>query len=55
MIYNITNIFLGEVEDVNSKKKSLSAQIIDVNALHIKYSVKRTIMQIHYHSTQEKI
>ena len=50
-----TNIFLGEVDDVNSQKKSLSAQIIDINTLHIKYSVKRTIMQIYYHSTLENI
>lgn len=29
---------------MNSKKKSLSAHIIDVDTLHVKYLVKRTII-----------
>ena len=39
------NISLGEVDDVNSQKNSLSAHITDVNTLHVKYSLKRMIIQ----------
>lgn len=40
---------------MNSKKKSLSAHIIDVDTLHVKYLVKRTIIREYCHSVLEKI